>query len=68
MSISTTTLKNLNSIIAAIVSSRGLNSVGPKQTPKFLTVIRLFFSLSETLKLLKISSKTKKSFVKRKSN
>ena len=40
MRISTIILQNLMSTSAATVSSRGRNSVGPKHTPKFETVIK----------------------------
>lgn len=45
---STTTLQNLISMIAAMVSSWGLRRVGPKQTPKLPTVIRFSPQLSAT--------------------
>ena len=47
--ISTTTLVNLMSMIAATVSSSALNSVGPKQTPRLETVIRFLSDFSTTL-------------------
>jgi hypothetical protein len=37
------------SMMAAIVSSSGRSSVGPKQTPKFDTVIRFLSALAATL-------------------
>lgn len=46
---STTTLQNLMSIMAAMVSSWGLRRVGPKHTPKLPTVIKLSAQLSATL-------------------
>lgn len=49
MSTSTTTLQNLMSMMAAMVSSFGLRSVGPKHTPKLPTVIRFSLQRSATL-------------------
>jgi hypothetical protein len=48
MRISTTTLANLMSMIAATVSSSARKRVGPKQTPRFDTVIMLRFELAAT--------------------
>ena len=47
--ISTTTLANLMSIMAATVSSSSRNKVGPKQTPKLPTVIMFLLALAATL-------------------
>lgn len=47
--ISTTTLVNLMSMMAATVSSSALNKVGPKQTPRLETVMRFLSDFSTTL-------------------
>lgn len=47
--ISTTTLQNLMSIMAAMVSSSGRRSVGPKHTPKFDMVIKFLLDFAATL-------------------
>lgn len=47
--ISTTTLQNLISIIAAIVSSSGRSSVGPKHTPRLDMVIKFLSAFPATL-------------------
>jgi hypothetical protein len=47
--ISTTTLQNFMSMMAATVSSSGRRRVGPKHTPRLLTVILFFSDLDETL-------------------
>ena len=49
MRISTTTLANLMSMMAATVSSSGLSRVGPKQTARLATVIRFLSHLTTTL-------------------
>ena len=47
--ISTTTLVNLMSMMAATVSSSARKRVGPKQTPRLETVIRFLSDLATTL-------------------
>lgn len=47
--ISITSLQNLMSMIEATVSSLGLKSVGPKQTPKLDAVIKFLSCLIDTL-------------------
>lgn len=49
--ISTTTLQNFISMIAATVSSSGRSRVGPKHTPKLLMVILFFSDLVAMLKM-----------------
>ena len=48
MRISTTTLANLMSMMAATVSSSARSSVGPKQTPRFETVIMFRLQFAAT--------------------